>query len=71
MDKDIPKLSDSSLTKVILYGDPKYSDIQNHDMGQIEKLSTKLEKNQPQSGKLKLVFLNCKETKLYVSSQNI
>ena len=32
IDKDILKLSDSSLTKVILYGDSKYSDIQNHDV---------------------------------------
>ena len=32
IDKDILKLSDSSLTKVILYGDSKYSDIQNHDI---------------------------------------
>ena len=32
IDKDIPKLSDSSLTKVILFGDSKYSDIQNHDI---------------------------------------
>ena len=31
-DKDIPKLSDSSLTKVILYSDSKYNDIQNHDI---------------------------------------
>ena len=30
IDKDILKLSHSSLTKVILYGDSKYSDIQNH-----------------------------------------
>ena len=30
IDKDIPKLFDSSLTKVILFGDFKYSDIQNH-----------------------------------------
>ena len=26
------KLSDSSLTEVIPYGDSKYSDIQNHDI---------------------------------------
>ena len=32
IDKDILKLSDSFLTKVILYGDSKYSDIQNHDV---------------------------------------
>ena len=32
IDRDIPKLSDSSLTKVILFGDSKYSDIQNHDI---------------------------------------
>ena len=32
IDKDILKLSDSSLTKVILYGDSKCSDIQNHDI---------------------------------------
>ena len=32
IDKDIPKLSDSSLTKVILFGDSKYSDIQNHEI---------------------------------------
>ena len=32
IDKDILKLSDSSLTKVILYGDSKYTDIQNHDI---------------------------------------
>ena len=32
IDKDIPKLFDSSLTKVILFGDFKYSDIQNHDI---------------------------------------
>ena len=32
IDKDIPKLSDSSIIKVILYGDSKYSDIQNHDI---------------------------------------
>ena len=32
IDKDIPKLSDSSLTKAILYGHSKYSDIQNHDI---------------------------------------
>ena len=31
IDKDILKLSYSFLTKVILYGDSKYSDIQNHD----------------------------------------
>ena len=30
IDKDIPKLSDSSLTKVIVFGDSKYSDFQNH-----------------------------------------
>ena len=27
IDKDIPKLPDSSMTKVILYGDSKYNDI--------------------------------------------
>ena len=32
IDKDILKLSDSSLTKVILYCDSKYSDIQIHDI---------------------------------------
>ena len=32
IDKDISKLSDSSLTKVILFGDCKYSDIENHDI---------------------------------------
>ena len=32
IDKDILKLSDSSLTKVILFGDSKYSDIQNRDI---------------------------------------
>ena len=32
IDKDIPKLYDSSITKVVLYGDSKYSDIQNHDI---------------------------------------
>ena len=32
IDKDIPKLSDSSLTKVILFGDSKYIDIQKHEM---------------------------------------
>ena len=32
IDKDIPKLSDSSLTKVILFRDSKYSDFQNHDI---------------------------------------
>ena len=32
IDKDILKLSDSSLTKVILYGDSKYNDIQNHNV---------------------------------------
>ena len=32
IDKDILKLSDSSLTKVILFDDSKYSDIQNHDI---------------------------------------
>ena len=32
VDKDIPKLSDKSITKVILYGDCKYSNIQNHDI---------------------------------------
>ena len=32
IDKDIPKLSDSSLTKVILFGDFKYSDIQKHEI---------------------------------------
>ena len=32
IDKDIPKLSDSSLTKVILFGDSKYTDFQNHDI---------------------------------------
>ena len=32
IDKDIPKLSDSSLTKVIPFGDSKYSHIQNHDI---------------------------------------
>ena len=32
IDKDISKLSDSSLTNVILFGDSKYSDIQNHDI---------------------------------------
>ena len=32
IDKDILKLSDSSITKVILDGDSKYSDIQNHDI---------------------------------------
>ena len=31
-DKSILKLCDSSLTKVILYDDYKYSDIQNHDV---------------------------------------
>ena len=30
IDKDVPKLSDISLTKVILFGDSKYSDIKNH-----------------------------------------
>ena len=30
IDKDIPKLSDSSLIKVILSGDSKHSDIQHH-----------------------------------------
>ena len=30
INKDIPKLSDSSFTNVILYGDSKYSDMQNH-----------------------------------------
>ena len=32
IDKDILKLSDSFLTKIILYGDSKCSDIQNHDV---------------------------------------
>ena len=32
IDKDLLKLSDSSLTKVILYGDSEHSDIQNHDI---------------------------------------
>ena len=32
IDKGIPKLSDSSLTKVILFGDSKYSDFQKHDI---------------------------------------
>ena len=32
IDDDILKLSDSSLTKVILVGDFKYSDFQNHDI---------------------------------------
>ena len=32
IDKDIPKLSDSFLIKVILFGDSKYSDFQNHDI---------------------------------------
>ena len=32
IDKYISKLSDSSLTKVILFGDSKYSDIQNHEI---------------------------------------
>ena len=32
IDKGIPKLSDSSLIKAILYGDSKYSDIENHDI---------------------------------------
>ena len=32
IDKDILKLSDSFLTKVVLYGDSKYSDSQNHDI---------------------------------------
>ena len=32
IDKDILKLSDSSLRKVILFDDTKYSDIQNHDI---------------------------------------
>ena len=32
IDKDILKLSDSSLRKVILFDDSKYSDIQNHDI---------------------------------------
>ena len=32
IDNDILKLSDSSLTKVILFGDSKYSDFQNHDI---------------------------------------
>ena len=32
IDKDIPKLSDSCLTKVIIFGDSKYSDFQNHDI---------------------------------------
>ena len=32
IDKDILKHSGSSLTKVIFYGDSKYSDIQNHDI---------------------------------------
>ena len=32
IDADIPKLSDSSLTKVILYSDSKYSDIQKPDI---------------------------------------
>ena len=31
-DKGTPKLSDSSLTKVILFGDSKYSDFQKHDI---------------------------------------
>ena len=32
IDKYMQKLSDSSLTEVIPYGDSKYSDIQNHDI---------------------------------------
>ena len=32
IDKDIPKLSDSSLTNVTLFGDSKYSEFQNHDI---------------------------------------
>ena len=32
INKDIPKLSDNSLTKVIFFGDSKYSDFQNHDI---------------------------------------
>ena len=36
--KDIPKVSDSFLTKVILYGDSEYSDIQNHCKWSLLKL---------------------------------
>ena len=32
IDKDIPTLSDSLLTKVILFGNSKYSHVQNHDI---------------------------------------
>ena len=32
IDKGTPKISDSSLTKVILFGDSKYSGFQNHDI---------------------------------------
>ena len=32
IDEDIPKLSNIPLTKVILFGDSKYSDFQTHDI---------------------------------------
>ena len=40
IDKDIPKVSDSFLTKVIIYGDSEYSDIQNHCKWSLLKLQT-------------------------------